>query len=157
MNEHQTLHWLGGLEGHLRLIDQTRLPVELAEIDCRSVEQVWSAIRSLQVRAAPAIGIAAAYGLCLGVQEVVQADEATFFRRLDDAAQRLATSRPTAVNLFWALQRMKQAAAGFAAAPRPKSPPPCWPKPRPFRRKTGKCAGPSAATGPSCSATGRAC
>jgi methylthioribose-1-phosphate isomerase len=110
MKNLQTLHWLGGVEGHLRLIDQTRLPVEFAEIDCRSVEQVWTAIKTLQVRGAPAIGIAAAYGVCLGVQNVVHADEAAFFQRLNEAADYLATSRPTAVNLFWALERMKQAA-----------------------------------------------
>jgi methylthioribose-1-phosphate isomerase len=107
VNQHPTLHWLGGVDGHLRLIDQTRLPVEFVEIDCRNVEQVWQAVKTLAVRGAPAIGIAAAYGVCLGVQSVVGRDEATFFRRLREAADHLATSRPTAVNLFWALERMK--------------------------------------------------
>ncbi len=105
-----TLRWVGGVDGHLRLIDQTRLPTELAEIDCRTVEAVWEAIRALRVRGAPAIGIAAAYGVCVGLQTVAGADDAAFFARLDEVIDRLATSRPTAVNLFWALERMKRKA-----------------------------------------------
>ena len=117
MKSLQTLHWLGGVDGHLRLIDQTRLPVELVEIDCRDVETVWEAIKTLRVRGAPAIGVAAAYGVCLGVQGAIGGDEAAFFRRLQETADRLATSRPTAVNLFWALERMKQAAVRFRGRP----------------------------------------
>ncbi len=64
----------------------------------------------LRVRGAPAIGIAAAYGVCLGVQAAVGRDEAAFFARLDEVTDYLATSRPTAVNLFWALERMQRAA-----------------------------------------------
>ena len=106
----ETLHWLGGPDGHLRMIDQTRLPVELVEIDCRDVETVWEAIKLLRVRGAPAIGIAAAYGVCLGLQSAAGQDEAAIFQRLEQVAAYLATSRPTAVNLFWALDRMKAAA-----------------------------------------------
>jgi methylthioribose-1-phosphate isomerase len=117
MKDIQTLHWIGGVEGRLRLIDQTRLPVEFAEIDCRNVETVWEAIKTLRVRGAPAIGVAAAYGVCLGVQHVVGADEAGFFCRLYEVADYLATSRPTAVNLFWAIQRMKKSAERFRGRP----------------------------------------
>ena len=78
----QTLHWIGDVDGHLRLIDQTRLPVEFVEIDCHDVQTVWEAIKVLRVRGAPAIGVAAAYGVYLGVQKVIASDEATFFRRL---------------------------------------------------------------------------
>ena len=117
MKDIPTLHWLGGVEGHLRLIDQTRLPTECTEIDCRNAEQVWTAIKTLQVRGAPAIGIAAAYGVCLGVQNVSHTDEATFFRRLQEVADYLATSRPTAVNLFWALERMKRTALRLRDCP----------------------------------------
>jgi methylthioribose-1-phosphate isomerase len=106
----QTLHWEDGLDGHLRLIDQTRLPLELVEIECRDVETLWTAIRQLQIRGAPAIGIAAAYGVCLGLRPVLDADETTFFLQLEKTAAHLASSRPTAVNLFWALDRMKWAA-----------------------------------------------
>jgi len=98
------------------MIDQTRLPVELIEIDCRDIEAVWEAVKMLRVRGAPAIGIAAAYGVCLGVQKVVGADEATFFQRLGEAADYLATSRPTAVNLFWALKRMQDKAESLRGA-----------------------------------------
>ena len=65
----ETLHWVGGVDGHLRMIDQTRLPVELVEIDCCDAESVWEAIKTLRIRGAPAIGIAAAYGVCLGAQD----------------------------------------------------------------------------------------
>jgi len=102
----KTLQWIGGVDGCLRLIDQTRLPVELVEIDCREIEQVWEAIKTLRVRGAPAIGVAAAYGLCLGVRKAMEAKEAVFFEQLRRAADYLATSRPTAVNLFWAIDRM---------------------------------------------------
>jgi len=112
-----TLRWLGDIDGHLRLIDQTRLPVECVEIDCRDVEELWESIRSLRVRGAPAIGIAAAYGVCLGVQTALDADEETFFERLRAAADRLASSRPTAVNLFWALERMRRAAERLRGRP----------------------------------------
>ena len=115
----ETLSWIGGVDGHLRVIDQTLLPLELVEIDCRDVETVWEAIRLLRVRGAPAIGIAAAYGVCLGVQQTVNANESAFFARLEDTCDYLATSRPTAVNLFWALERMRQTAESL----RGKKPP----------------------------------
>ncbi len=113
----QTLQWIGDVNGHLRLIDQTRLPIEFVEIDCRDVKSVWEAIKVLRVRSAPAIGVAAAYGICLGVQNAIGSDEAAFFRQLHEAADYLATSRPTAVNLFWAVERMKNAAEQFRGRP----------------------------------------
>ncbi len=106
----QTLAWKGDVDGYLRLIDQTRLPTDLVEIECRDVETVWEAIKMLRIRGAPAIGVAAAYGVCIGVQDALDAEEARFFARLEEAINYLATSRPTAVNLFWALERMKQTA-----------------------------------------------
>lgn len=83
----------------MRLLDQTRLPTETTYLDCRSVEDVWQAIKRLSVRGAPAIGIAAAYGVCLAADST---DSAL------NACDYLATSRPTAVNLFWALDRMRK-------------------------------------------------
>ena len=71
MKHLDTLHWVGQADGFLRLIDQTLLPVELTEIDCRDVETVWEAIKTLRVRGAPAIGVAAAYGVCLGMHRGV--------------------------------------------------------------------------------------
>ena len=106
----ETLHWQGDRDGHLVLVDQTLLPVTFAEICCRDLESVWEAIRSLRVRGAPAIGIAAAYGVCLGLQNAVDGDEAAFYARLDEVCRYLADSRPTAVNLFWALDRMQRVA-----------------------------------------------
>jgi len=104
----RTLRWVGGIDGHLRLLDQTRLPTECVEIECRDVEAVWETIRSLRVRGAPAIGIAAAYGVCLGVQPALSSGEREFRARLEEVVDYLATSRPTAVNLFWALERLKR-------------------------------------------------
>jgi methylthioribose-1-phosphate isomerase len=94
-----TLRWQGDVEGQLVLLDQTLLPGELREIECQTVEQVWEAILSLRIRGAPAIGCAAAYGVCVGVQSG---------KGLDEVCDYLATSRPTAVNLFWALERMRE-------------------------------------------------
>jgi methylthioribose-1-phosphate isomerase len=108
-----TLRWVGDERGYLVLIDQTRLPVELAEHECRDLEAVWEAIRTLRVRGAPAIGIAAAYGVVLGQLSVVSRDEAAFFARLEEVAAYLASSRPTAVNLFWALERMRRKAGAL--------------------------------------------
>src|ERR1043166_827412 len=105
-----TLQWIGGVDGCLRLIGQTRLPEALVHIDCHDVETVFEAIRSLRVRGAPAIGIAAAYGVCLGAQSAASLDEPDFFARLEATVRRLAESRPTAVNLFWALRRMQTTA-----------------------------------------------
>lgn len=104
----ETLTWIGDKNGFLRMIDQTLLPTELVEIDCRDVETVWEAIKKLRVRGAPAIGIAAAYGVCLGIQSLPDdANNEMLKRRLDDVGEYLASSRPTAVNLFWALDRLK--------------------------------------------------
>ncbi|MCR4411820.1 MAG: S-methyl-5-thioribose-1-phosphate isomerase [Thermoguttaceae bacterium] len=109
----ETLRWIGDTQGWLRMIDQTRLPTEFVEIDCRDVEDVWEAIKSLRVRGAPAIGIAAAYGVVLGLQAPAGESQERFFQRLDEVVARLASSRPTAVNLFWALDRMKKAGLGL--------------------------------------------
>jgi len=95
----KSVQWIGDANGFLRLIDQTQLPCKLAFRDCRTVEDVWEAIKSLRVRGAPAIGIAAAYGVVIGVRNGT---------RLSELADYLRTSRPTAVNLFWALDRMER-------------------------------------------------
>lgn len=116
----RTIAWVGDIDGFVRLIDQTHLPGRLEYRDCRTVEEVWEAIRSLRVRGAPAIGIAAAYGLVLGTQAAVNFGRAAFEQRLDEVAAHLRTSRPTAVNLFWALERMQRhllVAPGHLSAP----------------------------------------
>src|SRR3954447_26537155 len=93
-----TIRWSGGADGHLILLDQTRLPADTVFLECRRAEDVWQAIKRLNVLGAPAIGVAAAYGVCVGVNEG---------REIGEVCDYLATSRPTAVNLFWALQRMR--------------------------------------------------
>ena len=104
--------------GWLEMLDQTLLPTLLKTIECRTIETVWEGIKSLRVRGAPAIGISAAYGVCVGLQKVFYdsngvrcvPSEDAFFASLNDTTSYLATSRPTAVNLFWALDRMKERA-----------------------------------------------
>ena len=103
----RTVRWVGdAATGFLRLIDQTRLPMEFVEIDCLEVPAVWEAIKTLRVRGAPAIGIAAAYGAVIGARSQGREDRAGILRALALATAHLRTSRPTAVNLFWALDRM---------------------------------------------------
>lgn len=86
------------------LLDQTKLPGQTTQLRCDEVGEVWEAIRRLSVRGAPAIGIAAAYGVCLAARgEPGQNLRAKTLEAIDS----LATSRPTAVNLFWALDRMR--------------------------------------------------
>jgi methylthioribose-1-phosphate isomerase len=87
----------------LRLLDQTRLPVEEVWMDCETPEQVADAIRRLAVRGAPAIGVAAAYGLVLGLRNVRDPQELA--RRFAEVSDLLGSTRPTAVNLRWALER----------------------------------------------------
>jgi methylthioribose-1-phosphate isomerase len=113
------LRWEGdALSGHLVLLDQTRLPVEEVERDCRTAADVWEAIRALRVRGAPAIGVAAAYGVVLGVRSAaVEGDRARFESELRQTRDMLAGSRPTAVNLFWALDRMLSAAGDGSLVP----------------------------------------
>ena len=104
---HRTIAWIGGTDGFIRLLDQTLLPTLVQYRDCRTVEEIWEAIRSLRVRGAPAIGVAAAMGVVLGMQELPDQQSNAFGRRLQEIAAYLRTSRPTAVNLFWALDRME--------------------------------------------------
>jgi methylthioribose-1-phosphate isomerase len=97
----------------LRLLDQTRLPVEEVWIDCETPEQVADAIRRLAVRGAPAIGVSAAYGLVLGLRTVRDAGQLA--GRFEEVASLLGSTRPTAVNLRWALERGRQVFAANAA------------------------------------------
>ncbi|MDR3634912.1 MAG: S-methyl-5-thioribose-1-phosphate isomerase [Isosphaeraceae bacterium] len=106
----ETVGWVGNAsDGFVQLIDQTRLPTEFTRIECHDVSSVWEAIRVLRVRGAPAIGIAAAYGAVLGGQRALN-DGADMLAGLRAASAHLRTSRPTAVNLFWALDRIDRTA-----------------------------------------------
>ncbi len=106
LNTVKTLEWRGDA---LRIIDQTRLPTELVYLDLRTVPEVAEAIRTLRVRGAPAIGIAAAFGVVLGVLSA-EDDPSSLQAAVERAAAELAATRPTAKNLFWALQRMRRVA-----------------------------------------------
>lgn len=114
------IEWVGGTDGWLRLLDQTLLPCETKAIECRSVDQVVEAIRSLRVRGAPAIGVAAAYGVLVGLRDVTLVERAKFDERLHAVLQQLAASRPTAVNLFWALNRQRNVAERLPSASLPE-------------------------------------
>lgn len=108
----QSVKWA---ETHLDLLDQRLLPEQIVMLPLTTVEQVWEAIRHLAVRGAPAIGIAAAYGVVLGARQLKNEAPQAWLSDVNQLADYLATSRPTAVNLFWALDRMKRAAAMLAA------------------------------------------
>ncbi len=105
----ESIRWIGDRDGHLVLLDQTCLPVELRCIECHDLESVFEAIRSLRVRGAPAIGIAAAYAVTLGLQRAPSTTRDGFLAELDQCLDHLSRSRPTAVNLFWALDRIRRA------------------------------------------------
>lgn len=91
---------------HIDILDQQRLPLETAYVQARTIEDVWDCIKTLKVRGAPAIGIAAAFGLALAAQRWEAEDIAGFREQLQRDRDYLAGSRPTAVNLFWALDRL---------------------------------------------------
>ncbi len=102
-----TIEWI---DDHIRLIDQTRLPTELVYLDIDDLPHLAEAIQSLRVRGAPALGIAAAFGLLLTAHRFRGEDAAELLRHLRDAADLLRRTRPTAVNLGWALDQMMQVA-----------------------------------------------
>jgi len=103
----ETIRWNNG---RVELIDQTLLPQRCVMIRCTHIKTLWKAIKELKVRGAPAIGIAGALGIVLGMQRESSSDVRTFMKRLGKVKRYLASSRPTAVNLFWALDRMERAA-----------------------------------------------
>ncbi len=111
----RTLEYDSGT-GALVLVDQTRLPRETVLVACRTVEDVARAIKTMQVRGAPAIGVAAAYGIALAARANTSDDAANFVEDLERAAALLRSTRPTAVNLQWALDRV--VARGRAEAER---------------------------------------
>lgn len=96
--------------GILTILDQTKLPSVTEFLEITNIEDAWDAIKKLKVRGAPAIGISAAYGLLLGIQEASDESFDAFYSHFQTKSKYLAESRPTAVNLFWALNRMDQCA-----------------------------------------------
>jgi methylthioribose-1-phosphate isomerase len=108
-------------QGAVRLIDQTRLPAAVEFVECRTWQQVAEAIRQMRVRGAPAIGVTAAYGLALAALNFRGDDPRAFEAEIERAAEGLAQTRPTAVNLFWGLEQGRRVAQradeiGVAAA-----------------------------------------
>lgn len=103
----ETIRWTGRA---VRIIDQTALPGELRYLEIEDIERLWEAIRTLRVRGAPAIGIAAAFGCYLGVRSATTSDYEEFRRQLDRVCDYLESARPTAVNLFWATRRIRHLA-----------------------------------------------
>ena len=106
-SDYVSIAWCGDIDGHLELLDQTLLPLTLEVGEYRDVERLFEAIVSLRVRGAPAIGISAAYGAVIAAQKVLNLPVAQATEAIEKACDYLATSRPTAVNLFWALDRMR--------------------------------------------------
>ena len=101
----KTLEWA---DAGVRFIDQTKLPTEEVYVTCTSYEEVADAIRTMIVRGAPAIGVAAAMGIALGALQSQAKALPEFEREFDAVCSVLAKTRPTAVNLFWAIQRMRE-------------------------------------------------
>ena len=93
-----TIEWS---DNKIRMIDQTRLPEELIHLKINDIEVLAEAIKSLRVRGAPAIGIAGAFGVVLGVQNFAGEDKELFFNQLKETSEYLNATRPTAVNLSW--------------------------------------------------------
>src|SRR5215467_11640776 len=101
----KTLEWTS--QG-VRFIDQTRLPTEETYVTCQTYQEVATAIRDMIVRGAPAIGVAAAMGIALGVKQSSATDVASLRTELGHICRVIGETRPTAVNLFWGIRRMQQ-------------------------------------------------
>lgn len=104
----KTIEWRNGA---VRLIDQTKLPHKLVYISCRDTKVLWDAIKKLKVRGAPALGVAGGFGIALGMKNSKAKNSGYFLEELKKVAKYLGSSRPTAVNLFWALERMERVVA----------------------------------------------
>ncbi len=110
----KTLEWTS--DG-VRFIDQTKLPTEEVYVTCRTYQAVVVAIRDMIVRGAPAIGVAAAMGIALGIVQSSAKDSPSLRREFDQIAKVMGETRPTAVNLFWAIGRMRARLESIAARP----------------------------------------
>src|ERR1700760_4095489 len=100
-----TLEWT---DKGVRFLDQTRLPLEETYVLATTYEEVATVITTMVVRGAPAIGVAAAMGVALGIQNSRAASLPQLKAELDNISKTLAATRPTAVNLFWAIERMRR-------------------------------------------------
>jgi methylthioribose-1-phosphate isomerase len=113
----QTLEWT---DSGVRFLDQTKLPTEETYVTCTSYEQIADVIRNMVVRGAPAIGVAAAMGIALGVKHSRASNIAELKQDFETIADVIGKTRPTAVNLFWAIRRMREKFESLAARPLPE-------------------------------------
>jgi methylthioribose-1-phosphate isomerase len=111
------VEWLGN---KIKIIDQTQLPDKLAFLELRNYTDVVAAIKQMKVRGAPAIGVAAAYGIALGAQNIKAETKSKFLSQFDKILKAFAAARPTAVNLFRAINRMKKVAEKAGETPKIK-------------------------------------
>lgn len=102
----ESIRWMGGTGGYLRVIDQSQLPARLHYLSLRHWPAVYQAIQNLKVRGAPLIGVGVGFGLYLGARSIKATDFTDFYRRLNKIRNKLLSVRPTAVNLKWALARI---------------------------------------------------
>ena len=108
----ETISWKGN---KIRYIDQTLLPHKVKFVNCSDIKKLWTAIKRLEIRGAPAIGIAGALGVALAAVKSKANNSRTLLNEIRGAVKYLASSRPTAVNLFWALSRMESLAKSNAS------------------------------------------
>ncbi|MBI5755321.1 MAG: S-methyl-5-thioribose-1-phosphate isomerase [Nitrospirae bacterium] len=109
-----TIEWRNGV---VSMLDQTRLPLEVTYFECKTYQDVAKGIKELVIRGAPAIGIAAAMGVALGARDINSQDFTGFYNEMEKISKHIGATRPTAVNLFWALERMKKVAAANKEKP----------------------------------------
>ncbi len=112
---YQPIEWLSN-RGQVRILDQTRLPAEETYLETADYRQVAVAIKELKVRGAPAIGVAGAYGVAVGALAIDSSTVEDFRTRLREVIETIGSTRPTARNLFWAIERMEKAANGSSVA-----------------------------------------
>ena len=105
---YQPIEWKGDM---VKLLDQTLLPAEEVYLEITDFHEIMTAIKELKIRGAPAIGVAGAYGMVLGAMQIMAKSKAAFVSELHDVAIAISGTRPTARNLFWAIERMEMAAA----------------------------------------------
>jgi len=109
-----TIEWKNGI---VSMLDQTKLPIEVVYFDCKTYQDVAKGIKDLIIRGAPAIGVAAAMGIALGVKDIKANDFAGFYNEMEKICSHIGSTRPTAVNLFWAIERMKKVATANKEKP----------------------------------------